>query len=89
MFLDPHWIKKSDGTTEVGPNAVPVPGPKTYSGYMGDAATSISKLRDVLTGNALRLLFDPEFLSLISREWLSSAIHKYTLFLTGSIYIIP
>ena len=71
-FLDPHWIKKADGTTEVGPNAVPVPGPETYSGYLGDAATSIGKLREVLTGNTLKLLYDPEFLSLISREWLSS-----------------
>lgn len=71
-FLDPHWIKKPDGTTEVGPNAVPVPGPETYSGYLGDAATSIGKLKQVLTGNALRLFSNPEFLSLISREWLSS-----------------
>lgn len=71
-FLDPHWIKKADGSTEVGPNAVPVPGPETYSGYVGDAATSIAKLRQVLTGSALKLLSDPEFLSLISREWLSS-----------------
>ena len=71
-FLDPHWIKKADGTTEVGPNAVPVPGPETYSGYLDDAATSIGKLREVLTGNALRLFSNPEFLSLISREWLSS-----------------
>lgn len=71
-FLDPHWIRKPDGSAEVGPNAVPVPGPETYSGYTGDAATSIAKLREILTGNALRLLLDPEFLSLISREWLSS-----------------
>lgn len=71
-FLEPHWIRKADGTTEVGPNAVPVPGPETYSGYVGDAATSIAKLKDILTGNALRLFYNPEFLSLLSREWLSS-----------------
>ncbi|RNJ77916.1 MAG: FAD-dependent oxidoreductase [Nitrosopumilus sp. H13] len=71
-FLDPHWIKRADGTTEVGPNAVPVPGPETYEGYVGDVAESLSKLKDVVTGSAKRLLANPEFLSLVSKEWLSS-----------------
>lgn len=71
-FLDPHWIKKADGQSEVGPNAVPIPSPDTYSGYMGDISTSISKLKEIVTGNAIKLLADPEFLSLISKEWLSS-----------------
>ena len=71
-FLDPHWIKKANGQTEVGPNAVPVLSPEIYSGYLGDASTSISKLKDILTGNALKLFYDSEFLSLISKEWLSS-----------------
>lgn len=71
-FLDPHWIKKANGQTEVGPNAVPVPSPETYEGYIGDLGTSISKLKDIVTGNAKKLLFDSEFLSLISKEWFSS-----------------
>ena len=71
-FLDPHWIKKANGQSEVGPNAVPIPSPETYSGYLGDITTSISKLKEIVTGNALKLLSDPEFLSLISKEWLSS-----------------
>jgi len=71
-FLDPHWIKKANGDTEVGPNAVPVPSPETYSGYLGDINTSLSKLKEIVTGNALKLLSDSEFLSLISKEWLSS-----------------
>ena len=71
-FLDPHWIKKASGQAEVGPNAVPVPSPETYEGYIGDFGTSILKLKDVVTGNAKKLLFDSEFLSLISKEWLSS-----------------
>jgi len=71
-FLDPHWIKKANGQTEVGPNAVPVPSPDTYDGYIGDIGTSISKFKDILSGNAKKLLFDSEFLSLISKEWLSS-----------------
>jgi len=71
-FLDPHWIKKANGQSEVGPNAVPVPSPETYSGYLGNLATSISKLKEIVTGNTLKLLSDSEFLSLISKEWLSS-----------------
>jgi L-2-hydroxyglutarate oxidase len=71
-FLDPHWIKKANGQAEVGPNAVPVPSPETYEGYIGDFGTSILKLKDVVTGNARKLLFNSEFLSLISKEWLSS-----------------
>jgi L-2-hydroxyglutarate oxidase len=71
-FLDPHWIKKANGQSEVGPNAVPVPSPETYSGYFGDVTTSLSKLKEIVTGNALKLLTDPEFLSLVSKEWLSS-----------------
>lgn len=71
-FLDPHWIKKANGETEIGPNAVPVPSPETYSGYLGDISTSISKLKDIVTGNALKLLYDSEFLSMMSKEWLSS-----------------
>jgi L-2-hydroxyglutarate oxidase len=71
-FLDPHWIKKANGQSEIGPNAVPVPSPETYSGYLGDIATSLSKLKEIVTGNALKLLADPEFLSLVSKEWLSS-----------------
>ena len=71
-FLDPHWIKKADGTSEIGPNAVPIPSPDTYSGYIGNLSTSISKLKEIVTGNAIKLLSDPEFLSLLSKEWLSS-----------------
>ena len=71
-FLDPHWIKKANGQAEVGPNAVPVPSPETYEGYIGDLGTSILKLKDVVTGNAKKLFYDSEFLSLISKEWLSS-----------------
>ncbi|HET6517874.1 MAG TPA: FAD-dependent oxidoreductase [Nitrosopumilaceae archaeon] len=71
-FLDPHWIKKADGETEIGPNAVPVPSPETYHGYLGDVGTSISKLKDIVTGNALKLLYDSQFLKMVSKEWMSS-----------------
>ena len=71
-FLDPHWILRIDGRSEVGPNAVPVPSPETYSGYIGNAETLISKLSEIITGNAKKLLSNPDFISLISKEWLSS-----------------
>ncbi|HSB49840.1 MAG TPA: FAD-dependent oxidoreductase [Nitrosopumilaceae archaeon] len=71
-FLDPHWIKKANGDTEIGPNAVPVPSPETYNGYLGDIGTSISKLKEIVTGNALKLLSDSQFLSMVSKEWMSS-----------------
>ena len=71
-FLDPHWIKKANGQTEIGPNAVPVPSPETYEGYIGNLGISLSKLKDVVTGNAKKLFSDSDFLSLVSKEWLSS-----------------
>ena len=71
-FLDPHWILRSDGRSEVGPNAVPVPSSETYSGYVGDVGTLISKLSEIVTGNARKLLLNADFISLISKEWLSS-----------------
>ncbi len=71
-FLDPHWIKKADGTVEIGPNAVPVLGSEIYEGYVGDIGESLCKLGGLVTGNAKKLLLDPEFLSMVCKEWLSS-----------------
>jgi L-2-hydroxyglutarate oxidase len=71
-FLDPHWIIRSDGKSEVGPNAVPVPSPETYSGYVGDVETLISKLTEVVTGSTRKLLLNADFMNLVAKEWLSS-----------------
>jgi len=71
-FLDPHWIKKANGQTEIGPNAVPVFGAEEYSGYIGNVPKTLSKLREMLSGNTRNLLLNPEFLSLVSKEWKSS-----------------
>lgn len=71
-FLDPHWIKRADGTTEIGPNAVPVATPETYSGYVGNISNAVSKLGEILSGSSKKLLVNQEFLSLISKEWKSS-----------------
>ncbi len=71
-FLDPHWIIRSDGKSEVGPNAVPVPSPETYSGYVGDIETFISKLTEIVTGSTRKLLLNADFMNLVAKEWLSS-----------------
>ena len=71
-FLDPHWIKRANGTTEIGPNAVPVPTPETYDGFVTDIPSTISKLGEILTGGAKKLFLNPDFLSLISHEFRSS-----------------
>lgn len=69
-FLDPHWIKRSDGTTEIGPNAVPVSNSEAYSGV--GISKAVSKLGEILAGSSKKLLLNSEFLSLISKEWKSS-----------------
>jgi len=71
-FLDPHWVKRANGQTEIGPNAVPVADPETYSGYVGNIPKTLSKLREILSGNTRKLLFNSEFLTLVSKEWKSS-----------------
>ena len=69
-FLDPHWIRKADGTVEIGPNAVPVLHPEAYSGI--GVSKAASKLGEVLSGGSKKLLLNSEFLALISKEWRSS-----------------
>ena len=71
-FLDPHWIIRADDRAEVGPNAVPVPSPETYSGYVGDIETFVSKVGEVLTSSSAKLLVNPDFVGLVAKEWLSS-----------------
>ena len=71
-FLDPHWIIRADGRAEVGPNAVPVPSPETYSGYVGNIETFMSKIGEVLTSSSAKLLVNPDFVGLVAKEWLSS-----------------
>lgn len=70
-FLDPHWIRRADGTVEIGPNAVPVSDPEAYSG-IGGVSKAVSKLGQILSGSSKKLLLNSEFLSLVSKEWKSS-----------------
>jgi len=70
-FLDPHFVVRADGTRQIGPNAVLVPGPYVYSGV------GLSKLGALLDRPVLpkaRLLTNREFLALVAGEWRSSLL---------------
>ncbi len=71
-FLDPHWIVRADGRREIGPNAVPVPGPFTYRGWMDDPKEAVAKLFERPVRNKLRAVVNPDFVTLASEEWASS-----------------
>jgi len=70
-FLDPHWIVRSDGRCEVGPNAVPVFSPYGYT-ISENIKAMPSKVLEMLSSGASKILFDSQFLSLASGEILSS-----------------
>ena len=68
-FLDPHFVVRADGTRQIGPNAVLVPGPYVYSGI------GLSKLAAFLDRPVLpkaRLLMNRDFVALVAGEWRSS-----------------
>jgi L-2-hydroxyglutarate oxidase len=70
-FLDPHWVVRANGRREIGPNAVPVPGPTTYEGLVRPIAWA-EKFLEPPARNKAGLLFNGDFLSLAAEEWLSS-----------------
>ena len=70
-FLDPHWIVRHDGRCEVGPNAVPVFSPYGYN-FTENIKEFPSKLLEMLSSGAAKMLFDSQFLSLAAGEFLSS-----------------
>jgi L-2-hydroxyglutarate oxidase len=68
-FLDPHFVVRADGTRQIGPNAVVVPGPYVYSGV------GLLKLGAFLrrpVAPKARLLMNSDFLALVAGEWRSS-----------------
>jgi (S)-2-hydroxyglutarate dehydrogenase len=70
-FLDPHWIVRVDGRCEVGPNAVPVFSPYGYN-ISENLEKMPSKIIEMLSSGASKMLFDAQFISLASGEILSS-----------------
>ena len=68
-FLDPHFVVRADGTRQIGPNAVAVPGPYVYSG-VGLKELGAFLRRPVVP--KARLLENRDFLALLAGEWRSS-----------------
>ena len=68
-FLDPHFVVRADGSRQIGPNAVVVPGPYVYSGA---GLTKLPRALERPTAPKVRLLADRGFVSLVLREWRSS-----------------
>ena len=70
-FLDPHWIVRTDGICEVGPNAVPVFGPYSYTSY-DNFKNIIPKIFRSCRASVLKLLLNKQFIQLVSNEFSSS-----------------
>lgn len=72
-FLDPHFVVRADGTRQIGPNAVLVPGPYVYSG-MG--LSKFAAFLDRPVKPKLKLLMNRDFVALVAGEWRSSLSKK-------------
>ena len=70
-FLDPHWIVRSDGRCEVGPNAVPVFSPYAYTSY-DNLMNVVPKIFASCKVGVLKLFLSKQFLQLVSNEFSSS-----------------
>lgn len=68
-FLDPHFVVRADGSRQIGPNAVVVPGPYVYSGV---GFTILPRFLERPMWPKARLFANSDFLSLVVGEWRSS-----------------
>jgi (S)-2-hydroxyglutarate dehydrogenase len=75
-FLDPHVIIRADGRHEIGPNAVLVFSPYSYSGLSTKKTEIFSKIFARPISPKLRLFMNKKFLSLAWDEWRSSVSQK-------------
>jgi (S)-2-hydroxyglutarate dehydrogenase len=81
-FLDPHWIIRSNGNREIGPNACPV-----FSQYGYDTKTNLKEffptIYEFVKGTEIKkiknIFFKKEILQLISKEMLSSLSKRYMI----------
>jgi L-2-hydroxyglutarate oxidase len=81
-FLDPHWIIRSNGNREIGPNACPV-----FSQYGYDAKTNLKeffpKIYEFVKGpntkRIINLLFKKDISRLVSHEILSSISKRHMI----------
>jgi L-2-hydroxyglutarate oxidase len=81
-FLDPHWIIRSNGNREIGPNACPV-----FSQYGYDTKTNLKeflpKIYEFVKGGEIKkiknMFFKKEIIQWISKEMLSSLSKRYMI----------
>jgi (S)-2-hydroxyglutarate dehydrogenase len=73
-FLDPHWIRRTDGRCEIGPNAVPVFSPYAYN-LADNLKNVVPKLFESSKLGVMKLFLNKEFIRLASNE-LSSSLSK-------------
>ena len=81
-FLDPHWIIRSNGNREIGPNACPV-----FSQYGYDIKTNLKeafpKIYEFVKGSEIKkiknMLFKKETIKLLSKEMLSSLSKRHMI----------
>jgi (S)-2-hydroxyglutarate dehydrogenase len=72
LFLDPHFIVRSDGSRQIGPNAALVTGPYAYTGMSSSLSEFVHKIFEKPNSPKLRLFSNRKFLSLVWDEWSSS-----------------
>ncbi len=70
-FLDPHFILRYDGRRELGPNAALVSTPYEYTDHP-HSSSLLLKLVEKPIIPKIKLLTNPEFISLVRNEWKSS-----------------
>ena len=81
-FLDPHWIIRSNGNREIGPNACPV-----FSQYGYDIKTNLKeafpKIYEFVKGSEIKkiknMIFKKETIKLVSKEMLSSLSKRHMI----------
>lgn len=75
-FLDPHWIRRANGTIEIGPTAIPVFGAYTYKGFFESPKVFFESIFTRSFSKKLKLFTNSEFLSLARKEWASALSKK-------------
>lgn len=79
-FLDPHWIIRTNGNREVGPNACPVFSPYGYD-RLSNLRTFFPKLYKLILGKQRinKSILKKEMFDLVATEALSSISKRYMI----------
>jgi L-2-hydroxyglutarate oxidase len=81
-FLDPHWIIRSNGSREIGPNACPVFSQYGY-GIKTNLKEAFPKIYEFVKGSETKrvknMFFKKETIKLLSKEMLSSLSKRHMI----------